>query len=183
MRNEKPILFSGETEIWKSIEGYEGKYEISNYGRVKSLDIYHRIHSQKIMKSWINSNKKYLYITLKKDNKNKTFAVHRLVLEAFVSKKPPGKQCAHYDGDPQNNHLSNLRWATAKENIEDRKRHGRTAMGEKSGTAKLDEKCVKIIKKLKTKGLTAGEIAHLACVSEPTIDRIWKGETWRCVNE
>lgn len=174
----KPILFNTEMEEWKPIEGYDGRYEISNYGRVKSLDSRHPKHHSKIMKPW-EGNKKYLYIDLRGDNKRKTYAIHRLVLDAFIEKNPGGKQCAHWDGNPQNNHVSNLRWATAKENIEDRKRHGRTANGVNQGSAKLDEKCVKTIKKLNGIGLSKYEVGHLACVSYSTIERIWKGEAWR----
>ena len=181
LENAKPILFN--TEIWKPVEGYEDRYEISNFGRVKSLDSRHKSHCGKIMKPWINSNKKYLYITLRKNKQKKTYAIHALVLNAFTGKNPGGKQCAHYDGDPQNNHIDNLRWATAQENIDDRKRHGRTASGERSGGARLDEKCVKTIMKLKNKGLSKYEISHLACVSHMAVERIWKGETWRDVIE
>jgi hypothetical protein len=177
----KPILFSTSTELWESISGYEGRYEVSSFGNVKSLDGRHKSHFGKIMKPW-EGNHKYLYVDLRKDDgTKKTYAIHRLVLEAFVEKKPDGKQCAHYDGNPQNNYAENLRWATAKENIDDRKRHGRTACGENSGAAKLDDKCVKTILKLKNTGFASCEVAHLACVTPITIQRIWNGEIWRCV--
>jgi len=173
----KPIIFS--TEEWKPIDGYEGRYEVSSFGNVKSLNNRHKSQFGKIMKQW-EGNHKYLYIDLRKsDGEKKTYAIHRLVLEAFVEKKPAGKQCAHHDGNPHNNHADNLRWATAQENIDDRKRHGRTAGGEKSGSAKLDEKCVKTIIKAKGTGLSAYEIAHLSCVAPITIQRIWNGENWR----
>jgi len=177
LKNAKPILFN--TEIWKPIKGYEGRYEISNFGRVKSLDSRHKKYHGKIMKPWENSNKKYLYITLRKNNEKKTYAIHTLVLNTFIGENPGGKQCAHYDGNPENNHVENLRWATAKENIDDRKRHGRTAKGEKQGSSKLDEKSVKTILKLKDKGLSKYEVGHLACVSYTTIERIWNNESWR----
>ena len=176
----KSIIFSSEAtdEVWKPIYGYEGRYEISNFGRVKSLDAHHKSHYQKIMKPW-KSNKKYLYITLRNNETRKVFAIHKLVLEAFVEKKPKGKQVAHYDGNPENNHVSNLRWTTAKENIDDRRRHGRTAIGEKQGSSKLDGKAVKTIMKLKSAGFSSGEVGHLACVSHTTVQRIWNGENWR----
>ncbi len=175
-----PILFNTEDEEWRPIKGYEGKYEVSNYGRVKSVSNIHHSQVGKIMKPW-EGNKKYLYITLIKDRKKKTYAIHRLVLEAFVGERPEGKQCAHWDGNPHNNNVSNLRWATAKENCADRDRHGRTAKGEKQGSAVLDEKAVKSIMKLKDSGMSKYEVGHLACVSYSTIERIWNGEGWRDV--
>ena len=177
---EKPIIFSTEIEEWKPVIGYEGRYEVSNCGQVKSLDSIHRTHRGKMLFQY-TQNKGYKYVDLRNEIGRKTFSVHRLVLEAFIELMPKGKQAAHGDGNPGNNFAGNLRWATAKENSGDRKRHGRTAEGEKSGTSKLDIKCVKIIKKLKDKGFFSGEIAHLACVCTPTIERIWNGETWRCV--
>ena len=146
------------------------------------MDAHHISHFSKIMKPWAGK-KGYQYITLRKGGSRKTFAVHRLVLDNFVEEKPAGKQCAHYDGNPQNNCVWNLRWASAKENIDDRKRHGRTACGERQGLSKLDEKCVKTIMKLKDSGLSKYEVAHLACVSYSSIERIWNGESWRCILE
>ncbi|MFA5306924.1 MAG: NUMOD4 motif-containing HNH endonuclease [Candidatus Babeliales bacterium] len=175
----KPILFSTPIdEIWKPILGYEGRYEISNYGQVRSLDSLHDKHRGKIMAQF-SGPKGYKYIDLRNKTGKKAFAVHRLVLEAFVCPKPEGKQVAHWDGNPSNNFEGNLRWATARENIEDRERHGRTAKGENSGSAKLDTKCVKTIMKLKELGFSTCEVGHLACVSATTIQRIWNGESWR----
>jgi hypothetical protein len=113
--------------------------------------------------------------------KRKSFAVHRLVLEAFNNPCPKGKQVAHGNGDPSDNRLSNLRWATAKENSADRKRHGRDATGENNGSAKLDRGAVKTIKKMKAKGFSSYETARLACVNPSTISDIWEGKIWKYV--
>ena len=115
------------------------------------------------------------------DGKKKSFAVHRLVLDAFVAPCPPGRQCAHADGNPANNRLTNLRWASAAENIADRTAHGRTRIGDENGGAKLDRHAVKTIKQLAGSGVSAYALARLACVSPDTIQRIWRGETWRHV--
>lgn len=177
---ERPIIFSAPTEDWRPIHDYEGRYEVSNTGFVRSLSAY-RPTSGGVLTPWIQ-NRGYCYVTLRSaSGAKKSFAVHRLVLEAFVEPCPPGKQVAHNDGNPRNNRLENLRWATAKENIADRAAHGRTASGDDNGSAKLDRYVVKTIKKLKACGLSAYEVARLACVSPSTIDRIWSGETWRHV--
>lgn len=168
------------TEKWKPVHGYEGRYEVSDSGLVRSLSTY-RPTSGGVLTPWVQ-NRGYRYVSLRDAfGERKTFAVHRLVLEAFVEPCPNGKQVAHGDGNPGNNRLENLRWSTAKENIADRTAHGRTAVGDNNGSAKLDKHTVKTIKKLKGIGLSAYEIARLACVSPSTIDRIWAGEAWRHV--
>lgn len=177
---ERPIIFSASDVLWKPVVGYENRYEISNSGLVRSLSTY-RSTSGGILKPWVQ-NRGYKYVSLRSANNiKKTFAVHRLVLDAFVGLCPPGRQCAHGDGDPTNNHVENLRWASAAENIADRALHGRTAAGEKNGSAKLDRHAVKTIKQLRNAGVSAYALARLACVHSETIERIWRGETWRHV--
>ena len=175
---ERPILFSSPT--WKPVYGYEGRYDVSDTGQVRSLSTY-RSNSGLILATWVQ-NKGYHYVTLRNSlGVKKSFAVHRLVLESFVGPCPSGKQVAHGDGNPANNNVKNLRWATAKENIADRTAHGRTAVGEKNGSSKLDKFTVKTIKKLNQKGFSAYEIARLACVNPSTIERIWSGESLNTV--
>ena len=67
----------------------------------------------------------------------KSHSVSRTVLDAFLGPAPPGTQCCHWDGDITNNRLRNLRWGTPKENMADRDRHGRTARGERHGSATM----------------------------------------------
>lgn len=99
-----------EEEIWKSIKGYEGLYEISNLGRVKSLN-YNRTGKEKILKpSKINSG--YLHITICKNGKMKYFLVHRLVASAFLP-NPDNLPCInHKNNDKMDNRLSNLEYCS-----------------------------------------------------------------------
>lgn len=107
-------------EIWKDIKGYEGKYQVSSLGRIKSLyrwngkAFYSREH---IIKSYINKNG-YVYIALMKNNKNKNCRLHRLVAEAFIPNPENKLQINHIDGNKQNNRVDNLEWCTASENIQ-----------------------------------------------------------------
>jgi hypothetical protein len=85
----------------------------------------------------------YEYAALWKDGVKTRVGIHRLVLLAFVGNPPrPEMVAAHNDGDPRNNSLANLRWATAKENMADRLLHGTANRGERHGMAKLDRSAV-----------------------------------------
>lgn len=105
-------------EIWKAIEGYEGLYEISNYGRVKSLD---RIgHGGRKLKGRILKKAKnkdgYFVVDLDSHGKRKQFRVHRLVATAFIP-NPNNYPCVnHKDENKLNNNVDNLEWCTIKYN-------------------------------------------------------------------
>lgn len=111
-------------EIWKNINGYEGYYQISNYGNVKSMEriIYdkngkltHRL-KEKIMKPY-EVNGGYLQICLNKNGKRKPFKVHRLVAEHFLDNTYDKKEVNHKDRNVKNNNVNNLEWVTPKENM------------------------------------------------------------------
>ena len=102
-------------EIWKDIEGYEGYYQVSNYGRVKSLN-YHRTGKERIMKPKKDS-KGYLQVLLCKEGKVKHYFVHRLVAVAFVDNPQNLPIINHIDENPKNNNANNLEWCTQKYNI------------------------------------------------------------------
>lgn len=100
-------------EIWKDIPSFVGVYQVSNLGRVKSLN-YYRKGIESIRKPAIN--KGYLYVSLYRNNVNKTYAVHRLVAEAFIENPENKEQVNHKDGNRKNNNVLNLEWATRSEN-------------------------------------------------------------------
>lgn len=101
-------------EIWKDIKGYEGLYQVSNCGRVKSLRNRSNHKEEIIMKQSIVMG--YSVISLCKESISKMYKIHRLVANAFI-KNPNGKpQVNHKDGNKQNNNAENLEWVTAKEN-------------------------------------------------------------------
>ena len=101
-------------EIWKDIEGFEGKYQISNLGRVKSLN-YRKTGKEKILK--LTKDKKgYLRISLKNNKKLKGFKVHRLVAETFISNPDNLDQVNHKDENKQNNSIQNLEWCDNRYN-------------------------------------------------------------------
>jgi hypothetical protein len=114
-------------EAWRPVVGHEGAYEVSDLGRVRSLDrtITHTNGARTRLKG------KLLKPYLSEDNYYRTslsshtaVRVHTLVLEAFVGPRPPGMVACHNDGNGGNNHVSNLRWDTYGANNHDLVRHG-----------------------------------------------------------
>lgn len=106
-------------ETWRDIKGYEGLYQVSDQGKVRSLDRY--VSNNHLMKGQILkqhlSNRQYWKVYLVTHNKVRTFQVHRLVAEAFIP-NPESKPCVdHINCDKNNNTVFNLRWCTHSENM------------------------------------------------------------------
>ena len=127
-------------EEWKDVIGFEGIYKVSNFGNVLT------IKTNRIKKLTTSKIEKRPYLGLWRNNKIKICKIHRLVLEAFIGKCPQGMEGCHNDGNPFNNHLTNLRWDTPKNNQADKIRHGTTNRGERCGTAKLTLEQVRAIR-------------------------------------
>ena len=110
-------------EIWKDIKDYEGLYQVSNFGRVRSLGFYTKYLSYRkgrILKQVKNNKTGYLYLTLCKNGKHKTFLVHRLVAFAFpeiCGYYFEGSEVNHKDENPENNNAENLEWVSHMNNI------------------------------------------------------------------
>ena len=111
------------TEIWLPIEGYENLYEVSNLGRVRSLE--HTVIKKngvklkvpgKILKPRSN-NRGYLMIRLYKNGIYRDFLLHRIVSTAFIPNPDKKFQVNHLDEDTLNNSAENLEWCTQKENV------------------------------------------------------------------
>ena len=102
-------------EIWKDIKGFEGIYQASNLGRVKSLKRPYRL-KEKILKPSI-TRKGYYQVVLCKNSIRKIYLIHRLIWEAFNGQIPEGYEINHRDERPVNNALSNLSLVTHKENL------------------------------------------------------------------
>lgn len=166
-------------EVWRDIAGYEGCYEVSNMGNVRS---------------WISANGRGkratpIQLTLRKMKggylaaslRHKTYLVHTLVLEAFVSARPEGMQACHGDGNPANNREGNLRWDTAKNNHADKLTHGTDFRGEKNPSVCLTQSQVNEIKE-RLKAAKWGDVSRIAReygVDQTTISDIKTGRTWR----
>lgn len=114
-------------EIWKPVVGYESRYSVSNWGKVRSFSKYGggEIKGRKLKAG-------HHRVALYGKDGVKDFLVHRLVLSAFVGPCPEGMEGLHWDDNKDNNHLSNLRWGTRSENLLDCVRNGNNYQSKKT---------------------------------------------------
>lgn len=130
------------TEAWRDIPGYEGSYQASSLGRVRSLTRMVELNNEWAKERWqygkvlrpasggVAGGKPdpRLSVVLRKDGKSRTFRVHVLVALAFHGERPPGYDVAHNNGDNTDNRAVNLRYATRSENEQDKFKHGTRAV-------------------------------------------------------
>lgn len=111
-------------EKWKDIKDYKGLYQVSNLGRVRSVDHYASngktqiLYRGKVKKLQPNKRNNYLSVILSKKDKEKRVYIHRLVAEAFIKKVDGKNEVNHIDGNKHNNTVENLEWVTSQENKE-----------------------------------------------------------------
>lgn len=111
-----PNVSNSAQELWLPIAGFEGYYEVSNFGNVKSLPRFGGKHKTPYLLAKHIDRYGYQYVPLKKAPVNKKIKVHRLVAIAFLPCKDHSLTINHIDGNKKNNHVSNLEWCTNKQN-------------------------------------------------------------------
>jgi hypothetical protein len=164
-------------EQWKEIDGYDGLYQISDFGRVKSL----KGCNERILKQTINKYG-YMIIYLSKDSIKKTLSVHRLVAQSFLEYKTDKLFVNHIDANKTNNHISNLEWVTPKENTAHAIKHNllKSLYGEENGKTNLTKEIVRNILKLYwLDKLNVTKIASLLKINRRTVNSIVKGVNWK----
>lgn len=167
-----------DNEEWRPVVGYEGLYEVSNLGRVRSVTrtfwqrsrhgtLFERTVRGKVLSPGRMPGG-HLSVAVGKGNSR---CVHDLVLSAFVGPRPPGYEGRHHDGDPSNNRLENLSWSTRGDNTRDKKWHRLPT------TYKLRPPDVIEIRRALGRGEPQASIARRFDVSRSTISLIDKGKT------
>lgn len=181
-------------ETWKPVVGFEGQYEVSDFGRVRSLDRtseYQRLdqYSGRLLTIRRHHRGHFLQPSASKSGhlsvvlgRGNTRQVHTLVLEAFVGPCPAGHEGCHGDDIPSNNNLSNLRWDTRSANLHDAVRNGVKSVGERQWNAKLKDADIPVIRGL-FETTSYAEIARRYGVAESTIRQIRDGRAWTHVKE
>ena len=165
------------TEIWKDIPGYEGRYQASTEGRIRSIDHFvpcahggQRLVRGRILRPSGSKRDPHLYVVL--GHKAPGSPVHRLIATTFIGPRPNGYDIRHLDGNPTNNKVSNLAYGTRTENILDVLR-----IGERWRKLTLSDAMT--IRRLYATGRPAKEIAAAYGISEGHTYRIIRGD---CLN-
>lgn len=158
-------------EQWRPVVGYEGLYEVSDQGRVRSLKTGTVLKQRR--DRW-----GYVKVGLYKENAYKQRLVHILVMAAFVRPKRPGEVTCHGPGGQTDNSLGNLYYSTqSKNNREDKRRDGTANIGDAHPCAKITEEVAIEILNLKGKMLQS-KIAAKFGISQQTVSAIQTGRKW-----
>ena len=172
-------------EVWKDIDGYEGSYQVSNSGKVRSLDReitktnrHGNVQNFKLKGRELRHNdngKGYLAVQLGRGNRR---YVHRLVAEMFIDNPFELPSINHIDNNTKNNNVTNIEWVTHQENIQHKVRQGRQHKGERIHSTKLKEDDVREIRKLLSNGVSQSKIAEMYNITQTPISKIKRGVTW-----
>jgi hypothetical protein len=168
-------------EIWKPIVGYEGFYDVSNMGKVRSYRVRGKVKTsgvpQRILAHTKNNNG-YFYISLWKNLESKKRYVHILVLETFNGPKPDGMEVMHVDGNQLNNNIDNLKWATHRQNMSD---PDSGICGTRQWMHILNEDKVREIRRLHSAGVPVKKIQAMYGMSFGGITSVIYRQKWRWV--
>ena len=183
--NTSSELTGQSYEVWRSIIGYDGLYEVSNQGNIRALFSACRGKYKigRLLKPKITPNGYFMVGLYKHEFPIKYATIHRLVLGAFIGLRPPGKEARHLDGIKSHNALSNLAWGTHSENIQDTKDHGTMAHGENHVHSKLKNSDVLRIRTLWDGGLSARKISKEFNICVMVAWRIANRKSWKHLPE
>lgn len=178
---ERVALFM--REIWKSVIGFEGLYEVSNLGQVRAMyDGNHGQHKPRRILKPCRTPNNYFIVSLYRPGtkqKGKKKSVHCIVLEAFKGPRPLGNCSRHKDGNRSNNTTRNLRWGTYKQNYDDSRKHQTNCEGERNGFSILTACQVREMRKLRKQGLTYHALGRRFKTHWSNASLIIRGRTWK----
>jgi len=183
------LNYNTKKEIWKDVVDYEGIYEVSNFGNIRSVDRVitykngYKVSYEGKTKAQVKDKYGYNYVSLYKNQNNKQGMVHRLVAQAFIPNIENKPQINHIDGNKGNNNVVNLEWATAQDNMTHASVNGllEDVSGEKHYKSKLTEENVQEIRERSGNGETYQSLADEFGVVKSTIGFIVNRETWKHV--
>jgi hypothetical protein len=170
-------------EIWKDIPDYEGFYQVSSFGRVRSLSRVvecfngKRSHKGKVLKPRLRNG--YLAVNIHVLGKSIDENIHVFVAQAFIGERPDKRQVNHIDGNKLNNHADNLEYCSPSENSKHANTIGLCGRGENRHNAKLKNSEVIKIREMAKSGMGDIEISKIFNVSPVCIWNIRKGKSYQ----
>jgi len=164
-------------EIWKDIAGYEGLYQVSNLGRIKSLPRNGTINLERFIKPRVDSG--YERVWLSKNNKTKPLKISRLVAMAFISNTYNKPEVNHIDGNKLNNCVVNLEWVTKSENIKHAFYSGLAKPTKEQKHAKANFVIATQVRMLCKQGIKQIEIARIFGLSRTIVSNIKLNKSWK----
>ena len=167
------------TELWQPVVGYEGLYEVSDQGRVRSLPRFRagRSYGGRLLKPCMDS-RGYLLARLSRNGHTTTVTVHKLVAAAFLGPCPKGQVVRHGVNGVHDNSPANLSYGTQADNINDKRRDGTWQVADTAARRILTSDDVTTIYQ---SNRTSTELAAMFGVDQTTIRAIWRGKNWRSV--
>lgn len=173
-------------ELWKNIDGYDGMYQISNFGNIRTwFKPPSGIRKTPILRRQDITYQGYHLITLSKNGTKKRYSVHRLVAFAFIPNPENKPFINHIDFNKSNNHFSNLEWCTQKENVKHTIENNRksTPKGEAHYASRLSKKDVLNIKNLcSDPSISQYDIAKIYDIDQSHVSKINSGSAWNHLN-
>lgn len=169
---------------WRAVLGYEGLYEVSDTGEIRSVPHFSVINRPGYSGRWFPARvlnqrirRRYLSVGLFRAGHKKSWSVHTLVCDAFHGPRRPGMEVRHLDGDRRNNAASNLRWGTKQENEDDKLRHCRRPLGAALNRKVLTIEKVHAILAMEGRA-TLKEISREVGCGLATAHHVLTGRTW-----
>lgn len=177
---------SQAAESWRAVPGWEGLYEVSDLGRVRSLSRVvggpHGDGTRTLRERFLRTpldDERYPQVSLHRDGSQRSYRVHELMLAAFVGPAPfPRAHGRHLNDESSDNRIENLAWGTGQENAYDAIRNGRGL-----GRAKLEPVAVRCIAFLAARGVRGVLLARLYRVTPGSVSAIKRRITWRFLLE
>lgn len=173
-------------EEWRPVVGFEGHYDVSNLGNVRSWKRRggggdwksERAAQPRPLAPGLNK-RGYLSVVLCLEGKTRIFRIHKLVAAEFIGPRPEGMQVCHNNGDPGDNRASNLRYDTPKNNSWDKQAHGTQVRGETCGQSKVSEADVLAMRRRRRAGEKVASIAEDFPVTSGTVAKIVGYRQWK----
>lgn len=179
---DKAMLARPRIKLWKPVPGYEGRYEVSSHGELRSLIVSERQTRKRprLVRSTVAADG-YARVSLALKGKYRQWTVHSIVAAAFIGPRPRGADVRHLNGIKHHNAATNIAYGSRADNMNDARRHGTICRGERVPWAKFTAAKVRTARRLHAEGASIASLARRYCVSDGSMGRVIHRQTWKHV--